>query len=98
MAVRFDASGKPDATFGQDGVAHIDLGTGHPVAPETFAGADRSYGSAVLSKGGIAIFGHTTAGADRLDSDYALVGLTIGRTRPDVWHRERRQGRPGQEP
>lgn len=32
--------GKPDATFGQDGVARLDLGTGHTVDPETFAGAD----------------------------------------------------------
>lgn len=76
VAVRFDATGKPDATFGQDGVARIDLGTGHPVDPETFAGADQGYGSAALPNGGIVIFGNTTAGADREDNDFALVGLT----------------------
>ena len=76
VAVRFDATGKPDPTFGQDGVARIDLGTGHPVDPETFAGADQGYGSAALPNGGLVIFGNTTAGADREDNDFVLVGLT----------------------
>jgi uncharacterized delta-60 repeat protein len=76
VAVRFDSSGKPDADFGDDGVARFDVGTGHTVDEETYAGADQGYGSAALPGGGLVIFGNTAAGSDREDSDYVLLAVT----------------------
>lgn len=76
VAVRFDSSGRPDAEFGEDGAARFDVGTGHAVDEETYAGADQGYGSAALPDGGLVIFGNTTAGADREDSDYVLLAVT----------------------
>lgn len=75
VAVRWDSSGKPDTSFGKDGVARLDLGTGHAIDPETYAGADQGYGSAALPDGGLVIMGVTTAGSDRADNDWALVAL-----------------------
>lgn len=78
VAVRFDADGKPDADFGENGVARLDLGTGHAIDEATYAGADQGYGSAALPDGGLVILGTTTAGADRADNDLALLALTSG--------------------
>jgi uncharacterized delta-60 repeat protein len=73
---RFDATGKPDTTFGTGGVAKVDLGTGRAVNENTYL-ADTSWGLGVLSTGRIVVFGATPAeAADRTDADYALVGLT----------------------
>lgn len=78
VAVRFDSGGKPDTSFGEGGVARLDLGTGHAIDEATYAGADQGYGSAALPDGGLAILGTTTAGADRKDNDLALLALTSG--------------------
>jgi uncharacterized delta-60 repeat protein len=75
IAVRFDSAGKPDTAFGSGGIARLDLGAGHAVDAETYAGADQGYGSAALPDGGLVIMGVTTAGSDRPDADWALVGL-----------------------
>ena len=76
VAVRFDSSGEPDPDFGDDGVARFDVGTGHTVDEETYAGADQGYGSAALPDGGLVIFGATTAGSDREDNDVVLLAVT----------------------
>jgi uncharacterized delta-60 repeat protein len=75
VLARFDATGTPDATFGTGGLARIDLGAGKAVDEETFVG-DTGYGLTLLPSGGFAVFAQTSAGADREDSDFALVGLT----------------------
>jgi uncharacterized delta-60 repeat protein len=72
--LRFDAAGKPDATFGKGGRALVDIGTGKPIDAETYV-ADNSWGVAALPDGRIVFFGSTPS-ADREDADYAIVGLT----------------------
>jgi uncharacterized delta-60 repeat protein len=72
--VRFDASGKPDATFGKGGTATIDFGAGKPIDAETYV-ADNSWGMAALSDGRIVVFGSTPS-PDREDADFAIAGLT----------------------
>ncbi|GAA0638909.1 hypothetical protein GCM10009547_48810 [Sporichthya brevicatena] len=75
VAVAFDSAGKPKSGFGTDGVARFDLGTGH-LDGEDFVGADQGWGSAALPDGdGLVIFGTTTAGADRADGDFVLLGV-----------------------
>ncbi|HEV3364950.1 MAG TPA: hypothetical protein VG795_12585 [Acidimicrobiia bacterium] len=71
--VRFDASGKPDSSFGKGGTAVIDIGPGKAVG-ESYV-ADNSWGMAALAGGRVVVFG-STAAADRNDADYAIVGLT----------------------
>jgi uncharacterized delta-60 repeat protein len=74
--LRFDASGKPDSSWGQSGVAKLDLGTGRVTTGTTFVG-DTAWGMGALPGGKVALFGSKLAdGADRTDSDYVLVGLT----------------------
>jgi uncharacterized delta-60 repeat protein len=71
--IRFDATGKPDPTFGKGGTARIDIGAGKAVG-ESYV-ADNSWGMAALSGGRVVVFGSSPA-ADRDDADYAIVGLT----------------------
>ena len=70
--VRFDATGKPDTSFGQAGTAIVDLGAGKAVG-ESYV-ADNSWGM-VATGGRIVVFG-STAAPDRDDADYAIAGLT----------------------
>ncbi len=79
VAVAFDSAGKPVSDFGTDGVARFDVGTGHEISEDgeaAWVGADQGYGSAALPDGdGLVIFGVTTAGADREDTDFVLLGV-----------------------
>lgn len=75
VAVRFDADGRLDSSFGTAGVARIDVAPGKAVDEKTYV-ADTGYGLALLPSGGFVIHGQASAGADRTDSDYVLVGLT----------------------
>ena len=65
--LRFDATGKPDPTFGKNGTANIDFGTGKPIDAEatwpTTRGAWRS------PTGRIVVFGSSPA-PDREDADF----------------------------
>ena len=74
--VRFDMSGKPDPSFGENGVLKLDLGTGRVTTGTTFVG-DTSWGMGALPGGKAVVFGSMLAdGADRTDTDYVIVGLT----------------------
>ena len=53
--VRFDATGKPDPTFGKGGTARIDIGAGKAVG-ESYV-ADNSWGMAALAGGRVVVFG-----------------------------------------
>ncbi len=73
--IRLDATGTPDATFGEDGIARIDLGAGKTVDDETYI-TDNVWGL-TAREGGYAVFAVTpNQDADRTDADYAIVGLT----------------------
>ena len=70
--VRFDSTGKPDPTFGTEGIARIDLGTGRATSATAFVG-DNSWGVGALAGDKIAILGSTPADGDgRTDSDLVL--------------------------
>jgi len=74
--VRFDAGGRPDASFGTDGVARIDLGAGRATSPTAYVG-DSSWGLAGLAGDKAVVFGSSLAqGADRTDADYVAVGVS----------------------
>jgi len=73
--VRLDPAGALDETFGDGGVAIIDLGAGKAVDAETYL-ADAAWGLAAR-EGGYVLFASTpNQAADRADSDFAIVGLT----------------------
>ncbi|MGE3985855.1 MAG: hypothetical protein AB7G38_16930 [Dehalococcoidia bacterium] len=73
--VRFDATGKPDASFGTNGVAKLDFGAGRITTGTTFVG-DTSWGMGIAG-GKIVVFGSKLAdGADRVDTDYVIAALT----------------------
>jgi uncharacterized delta-60 repeat protein len=73
---RFDNTGKIDTTFGTNGVAKIDFGTGRATSATAF-GADNSWGMGALANDKIVIFGSKIAdGADRTDTDFVVAGLT----------------------
>lgn len=72
--VRFDDTGRPDPTFGKDGVARIDLGTGREVSADSFVG-DNAWGLVALPGNRLALFGSTLA-PGRSDADFVLLGLT----------------------
>jgi uncharacterized delta-60 repeat protein len=74
--VRFDMAGKLDPTWGEGGIAKIDLGTGRVTTGTTFVG-DTSWGLGALPGGKVVAFGTRLAdGPDRTDTDYVVVGLT----------------------
>ncbi len=75
--VRFDATGKLDASFGREGIARIDFGPGKATSATAFAG-DTSWGMGSLAGDKIVVFGSklTAAGGDRTDTDFVLAGLT----------------------
>jgi len=74
--VRFDSSGKLDSSFGKEGIARFDLGTGKATSATAYIG-DTSWGLGVLSGDKLAIFASSpAAGADRTDTDYVLFGIT----------------------
>jgi uncharacterized delta-60 repeat protein len=72
---RLDSTGALDSTFGQGGIARIDLGSGRITTGTTFVG-DNAWGLGSLPGDKIVVFGSKLAdGAGRTDSDYAVVGL-----------------------
>ena len=75
--VRFDAQGKLDLGFGKEGIARVDLGAGKATSATAFVG-DTTWGLASLTGDKVVAFASklTTAGGDRTDTDYVLVGLT----------------------
>ncbi|HEX2178359.1 MAG TPA: hypothetical protein VHL54_02415, partial [Actinomycetota bacterium] len=74
-AVRFTDDGTPDPTFGDNGVARIDLGTGRLVE-ESFVG-DTMFGVTVLEDDKILLVGAKLHdGPDETDRDFAVVRLT----------------------
>lgn len=73
---RFDNTGKLDAAFGKAGIAVIDVGTGKATSATAFVG-DNGWGVGSTSDDRVVVFGTTlAAGANRVDADYVLVGLT----------------------
>ena len=74
VVVRFDATGKPDPSFGTGGIARLDLGAGKPT-PDGGYITDNSWGMVVLDTGRIVVFGSTPA-AGRNDTDAVLAALT----------------------
>jgi uncharacterized delta-60 repeat protein len=73
---RFDASGKLDPTFGKNGVATIDLGTGRATSATAFVG-DTSWGIGSLPGDKVVLFGSMLAeGSGRADADFVVLGLT----------------------
>ena len=74
--VRFDTAGKLDPTFGKDGVAIIDLGTGKATSATAFVG-DTSWGMGNLPGDKLIVFAAKLAdGLSRTDADYVAIGLT----------------------
>ncbi|MGD9892325.1 MAG: hypothetical protein AB7R89_19615 [Dehalococcoidia bacterium] len=75
--LRFDNQGKLDSSFGREGIARIDLGTGVATSATAFVG-DTSWGLGALPGDKLVVFGSalTTAGGDRTDTDFVLTGLT----------------------
>lgn len=74
-AVRLTDGGAPDPTFGENGVARIDLGTGRLVE-ESFVG-DTMFGVTVLEDDRILLVGAKLHdGPDETDRDFAVVRLT----------------------
>lgn len=73
--IRLAADGSLDGTFGDGGIARIDLGAGRSVDAETYV-TDNAWGL-TRRAGGYAVFAVTPSrAADRTDTDYAIVGLT----------------------
>jgi uncharacterized delta-60 repeat protein len=73
--IRLAADGTPDATFGEGGIAKIDLGAGRTIDPETYI-TDNAWGL-TAREGGYAVFATTpNQEPDRTDADFAIVGLT----------------------
>jgi uncharacterized delta-60 repeat protein len=74
---RFDTAGKLDPTFGTNGVAKHDLGTGRVTTGTSFVG-DNAWGLGNLAGDKIVVFGSKMADgpAYRADSDFVVVGLT----------------------
>ena len=73
--VRLEPNGTPDATFGEGGIARIDLGAGRSIDAETYI-TDNAWGLTARA-GGYAAFAVTpNQDPDRTDADYAIVGLT----------------------
>jgi len=73
---RFDTTGKLDPAFGKAGIAVIDVGAGKATSATAFVG-DNGWGLGSTSDDRVVVFGSTlAAGANRVDSDYVLVGLT----------------------
>lgn len=75
--VRFDPSGRPDRTFGTDGVARIDFGPGKATSATAYGG-DSSWGLAAAGDK-VVVFGSKVA-ADRTDADYVVAQLTAAGT------------------
>ncbi len=73
--VRLDETGAPDSTFGEGGIARIELGAGKAVDAETYL-TNNAWGL-TAREGGYAVFTTTpNQAADRTDVDFAVVGLT----------------------
>jgi uncharacterized delta-60 repeat protein len=73
---RFNTDGKIDTTFGTNGVAKVDFGTGRITTGTTFAG-DNSWGLGNLPGDKLVVFGSMpAAGAGRTDTDFVVAGLT----------------------
>jgi uncharacterized delta-60 repeat protein len=72
---RFDNTGKLDTTFGTGGVAIVDFGNGKATSATAYVG-DTSWGLGVTGDRVVVFGSKLAAGADRVDSDYVLAGLT----------------------
>jgi uncharacterized delta-60 repeat protein len=74
-AVRLTDDGAPDPTFGENGVARIDLGTGRKVEENVLG--DTMFGVTVLEDDKILLVGAKLHdGPDETDRDFAVVRLT----------------------
>ncbi|MPZ47921.1 MAG: hypothetical protein GEU75_01155 [Dehalococcoidia bacterium] len=74
--VRFDSAGKPDATFGTNGVATFNVNTGRITTGTSFVG-DNAWGMGGLAGDKIAVFGSTLGeGEGRTDTDFFVLGVT----------------------
>lgn len=77
--VRFTATGQLDQTFGTNGITRLDLSTGI-VSGTAFRG-DTVWGLTLLPGDQLLVIGGKLAnGADRTDTDYAVVKLTASGT------------------
>ena len=72
---RFDNTGKLDTTFGKGGIAIVDFGTGKATSATAYVG-DTSWGLDVTGDRVVILGSKLAAGADRVDTDYVLAGLT----------------------
>ncbi len=72
--VRFDATGKPDPTFGTEGIAKLDLGKGKALPDESYL-ADNAWGLVTLPDNKLVLFG-STAAPGREDADFTIAGIT----------------------
>lgn len=74
--VRLDASGNLDPTFGDGGIAVIDLGTGRATSATAFGG-DNAWGMTAISGGRVAVFGSKlNEDPARTDADYVAFAVT----------------------
>ncbi|MGH8990877.1 MAG: hypothetical protein ACRDZ7_05040 [Acidimicrobiia bacterium] len=72
--VRFDAQGKPDPTFGEGGIARLDLGQGKATADGGY-NTDNAWGLVSLPDNRVVVFGSTPA-PGRDDTDVVMAALT----------------------
>lgn len=73
VVVKVDAAGEPVATFGDAGVARLDLGTA-TVINDSLANGDNGWGIAALPGGRTVAFG-ATLDANNLGTDFVLAGI-----------------------
>jgi hypothetical protein len=71
----YDATGALDATFGDGGIAVIDLGAGKAIDAETYL-ADNAWGLAARDGGYVLLASTPNQEEGRVDTDFAVVGLT----------------------
>ena len=75
-AVRFDTTGKLDTTFGEGGIARIDITPGRIISGTSVTG-DSPWGLGNLSGDKVVLWGTALPeDASRTDTDYVMVGLT----------------------
>lgn len=79
--VRLDTDGDLDPSFGDGGIARIDLGAGKAVQGAAFA-TDNAWGITARADGYAVSAVTANQAPDRTDSDYAIVGVT-DEGRPD---------------
>ncbi|MFM2415452.1 MAG: hypothetical protein RL385_175 [Pseudomonadota bacterium] len=84
VLLRFNADGSLDGTFGREGVARFDLGTGvetQGMNGPTLSGGDAQWSLSLAANDGLVVHGATRAkgtksdGTERTDTDWALLRL-----------------------